>query len=81
MSKIDRRTLLRGLVCGATVAAVGVAAMPRLAASAPIGAAKAGAAAPESLAKDAQVVIVNPRRRRRRYRCRWYRGRRVCGWW
>ena len=28
----------------------------------------------------AQVVIVNPRPRRRRWVCWWNRGRRVCGW-
>jgi hypothetical protein len=86
MTSIDRRTLLRGILRGALVAAADSAVMPCLAQSMPLAAdktsaAKTSAMMTERLVEKARVVIVNPRRRRRRrWVCWWRRGRRVCGW-
>jgi hypothetical protein len=83
MKEIDRRAVLTGMICGAAVATVGLAAIPRAAQSMPLGATKAGAVKPEDLVEEARVTIhVHPRRRHRgrHWRCWWYRGRRVCGW-
>lgn len=49
MKEIDRRAMLTGMICGAAVATVGLAAIPRAAQSMPLGAFKAGAAKPEDL--------------------------------
>jgi hypothetical protein len=49
-----------------------------------LGAVKTGAVKPQPLVEDARVTVnVHPRRhhRKRRWRCRWRRGRKVCGWW
>jgi hypothetical protein len=83
MKEIDRRAILTGMICGAAVATVGLAAIPRAAQSMPLGAIKAGAVKPEDLVEEAGVTIhVHPRRRHRgrHWRCWWHRGRRVCGW-
>lgn len=83
MKEIDRRAILTGMVCGAAVATVGLAAIPRAAQSMPLGAIKAGAVKPEDLVEEARVTIhVHPHRRHRgrHWRCWWHRGRRVCGW-
>ena len=83
MKEIDRRAILTGLICGAAVATVGLAAIPRAAQSMPLDAVKAGAVKPQDLIEEARVTVnVHPRRRHRgrRWRCWWHRGRRVCGW-
>ena len=78
MNTIDRRTLVRAILIGR--AAAGLALMPDA----------AQAATPfdehvprgqSDLIEKAQLVIVSPRRpRRRRWVCWWNGGRRVCGW-
>ncbi len=78
MNSFDRRTLVRAILFGG--AAAGLALMPDAAQAAmpfdehvPRG--------QNDLIEKAQVVVVNPRRpRRRRWVCWWNRGRRVCGW-
>ena len=76
MKTIDRRKLLGAIVCGA---AAGIALAPAELEAMPIDA-RVGDGSPDPIEK-AQVVVVNPRRRRRRvWRCWWRRGRRVCGW-
>jgi len=76
MKTIDRRKLLGAIVCGA---AAGIALAPAALEAMPI-----DSRVRDSLPNDvekAQVVVVNPRRpRRRRWVCWWHRGRRVCGW-
>ena len=82
MKEIDRRIMLTQILCGAAVAAVGLAAMPKAAKAMPSDAIKDGVGKPAGLVEDARVVVhVHPRRHRhRRWRCWWHRGRRVCGW-
>jgi hypothetical protein len=93
---IDRRTMLRGFLTGAIVAAagattVGVTLMPEAAEAMPL--ANLRPLTPDDLVQKAQVIVVRPRRyrygwsqprwyrrRRRRWVCWWRRGRRVCGW-
>jgi hypothetical protein len=87
MAGIDRRTLLRNILPGAVVTAVGVTAIatvglslvpPNAAQALPVD--KLNALKTTDLVEKAQVVVVGPRRRRRRWTCWWYRGRRRCGW-
>jgi len=83
MEVIDRRRVLTGIICGAAVATVGVAVMPRAAKSMPLGSITAGAVKPQDLVEEARVTVhVHPRGRHRgrHWRCWWHRGRRVCGW-
>jgi hypothetical protein len=84
MAAIDRRTLLRtllpGAVAAAGVATIGFSMMPSPAEAIPLTIDKINALKDKKVAEDAQVVIVGPRRRRRRWVCWWRRGRRVCGW-
>ena len=81
MKEIDRRSVLTGILCGAAVATVGLAIMPKTAKSLPLADMKAGDAKPQDLVEEARVAVhVHPRRRHRRWRCWWHRGRRVCGW-
>jgi hypothetical protein len=83
MEVIDRRRVHTGIICGAAVATVGLAVMPRAAKSMPLGSITAGAVKPQALVEEARVTVhVHPRRRHRgrRWRCWWHRGRRVCGW-
>jgi hypothetical protein len=78
MSTIDRRALVRAILFGGAAASLALAP----------GIAQAAMPFDEpvphgqyDLIEKAQVVIVNPRRPRRRvWRCWWNRGRRVCGW-
>lgn len=84
MKQIDRRSVLTGLLCGAAVASLGASVLPKVARSTPLAtAAKEGLLKPDPLVEQARVrVYVGPRRHhRRRWRCRWHRGRRVCGWY
>jgi hypothetical protein len=78
MAEIDRRSVLRGILSGAAVVTVGFAIMPDEAEAVPLAMDKTGAAEID-LVENAQVVVVRPRRRRRRV-CWWRRGRRVCAW-
>ncbi|HKN31089.1 MAG TPA: hypothetical protein VJY34_25730 [Roseiarcus sp.] len=76
MKTIDRRKLLGAIVCAA---AAGIALAPGALEAMPIDA-RVRHGLPDPIEK-AQVVVVNPRRPRRRRRvCWWRRGRRVCGW-
>jgi hypothetical protein len=83
MSVIDRRSLMRSLVGGAAVAALGVTAVGVLASvplqAAPLPADKLLPAKAGDLIQQAQVVY-RGRRRRRRWVCWWRGRRRVCGW-
>ena len=75
MKTIDRRKLLGAIVCAA---AAGIALAPAALEAMPIDS-RVRDGLPD--AEKAQVVVVNPRRqRRRRWVCWWRRGRRVCGW-
>jgi hypothetical protein len=89
MTAIDRRTLLRDILPGAlvtaagltAVAAAGLSVVPSGPAEAmPLTVDKIKALRTVEVAEKAQVVVVGPRRRRRRWVCWWRRGRRVCGW-
>jgi hypothetical protein len=77
MKEIDRRRFARGILFGA--AAAGLALTPSAASAMPLDDYPPGAL--DDWVEKAQVVVVGPRRRRRRvWRCWWRRGRRVCGW-
>lgn len=88
MSEIDRRTLIRSIIPGAVITAVGVTALASAglsltsttAEALPV--AKLNAAGPTNLVEEAQYIVVRGRRRRRRRwyrrRCYWRRGRRYC---
>jgi hypothetical protein len=83
MREIDRRSVLRGILCGAAAATtIGVSIMPEAAKSMPLAAAKDGVAEPEDLVEEARVTVHvhGGRRHRHRWRCWKHRGRRVCGW-
>ena len=77
MSTIDRRALVRAILVGG--AAAGLALTPG-ASLAAIPFDELVPCGQNDLIEKAQVVVVNPRRRRRVWRCWWHRGRRVCGW-
>jgi hypothetical protein len=82
MNTIDRRSVLTGILCGVAAATAGLTVVSNSAKSLPLGAVK-DVAKPERLAEEAGVTVhVHPRRhhRNRRWRCRWHRGRKVCGW-
>jgi hypothetical protein len=76
MTTIDRRRLIGAILCGVSA---GLVLTPGTLGAMPI-----DARVPQDLdgfIERAQVVVVNPRRRRhRRWVCWWRRGRRVCGW-
>lgn len=79
---MNRRTMLTDILPGAAVAIAGVTTVgwvlaPKAADAVPLGIAKTDGAKADELVQRAQVVVVHPRRRRR---CWWHRGRRVCGW-
>ena len=78
MKAIDRRLLVRGLLFGA--AAAGLALAPGEGTAMPLDDRLPGAL--DDWVEKAQVVVVNPGRRRGRrvWRCWWRRGRRICGW-
>jgi hypothetical protein len=92
MTETDRRSILRGILSGAAVlgsaaaaVTVGSQIMSDEAEALPLAMDKAGAVEIDDLVKNAQEVVVRPRRRRRRV-CYWRRGypwgrgRRVCVW-
>jgi hypothetical protein len=91
MTAIDRRTLLRTILPGALatvgIATIGLTLAPKAAEAVPLAADKLGAAKTLDPVEKAQVVVVDPRGRRRRHWhrrrrrvCWWRRGRRVCVW-
>ena len=86
MDKLNRRAMVRGILCGAAVVGVGFALRPGAPEAMPIDAGLAKAA--EGSIEDVQWGPP-PRhwhgnnwrgRRGRRWVCWWHRGRRVCGW-
>jgi hypothetical protein len=81
MTVIDRRNFL-ALVMGGGALAVSALAPMSMAAKAAVSAQSLMPPESDPVAENAQVVVVGPRRRRgrRRWRCWWRRGRRVCGW-
>jgi hypothetical protein len=80
MNEMDRRTVVRGILSGAAVVALGLTVMPKAVEAVPLAMNKNAFGPPsggtDSLIEKAQVVV----RRRRRWVCWWRRGRRVCGW-
>jgi hypothetical protein len=86
MDQLNRRAMMRGILCGAAVVGVGLALPLGAAEAMPIDASLANA--PDRLIEDVQWGPP-PRhwhgnnwrsRRGRRWVCWWHRGRRVCGW-
>jgi len=78
MPELNRRSILGAMLGGIAVAGGTSLLVAPTTYAAPL----TGVAAPPSApgpVKKAQVVVVGPRRRRR-WRCWWRRGRRVCGW-
>ena len=78
MPELDRRSILGAMLGGIAVAGLGSPLVATTTQAAPhpgVAATRSGAGS----VKKAQVVVVGPRRRRR-WRCWWRRGRRVCGW-
>ena len=74
MELIDRRGLVRGILCGATVAAAGLALRPSAATAMPLDDRIPGAL--HNWIEKAQAVVVRPglphrRPRRRVWRCWW----------
>lgn len=81
MEKVDRRCAIRTILTGAAIGTLAFALLPNAAEAVPLALEKDLAEKAGSLVEEAQVVVVNPRRRRgRRWVCWWNRGRRVCGW-
>lgn len=85
MDVMSRRAMLTNVLPGAVVAIAGVgtigwAVTPDVADAMPLAIAKGVHPKVDDLAVKAQVVVVHPRRRRRRWVCWWHRGRRHCGW-
>jgi hypothetical protein len=81
METINRRAMMRGLLCIAAAGA-GAALSSSSADAMPIDTGLANA--PDGLIEQAQWGRPPPRHwhgpRRRRWVCWWHRGRRVCGW-
>lgn len=86
MAVMSCRAMLTNVLPGAVVAVAGVgtigwALAPKAANAMPLAVAKGNHIKVDDQVVKAQVVIVNPRRRRRqRWVCWWHRGRRRCGW-
>ena len=95
MDTIDRRSALRGILCVAAAASLGVTLLPDTAEAMPLALEKDLGGKVDELKHEAQADVSRrpPRRpvarpprhrrrhhRRRRWDCVWHRGRRVCGW-
>ena len=92
MDAIDRRDVLRALLCGAVAASLGASLLPGSAGAMPLAMQKDPGKKAGSFTHEAQAVATRPpprpirhprrrhHRRRRRWVCRWHRGRRHCGW-
>lgn len=82
MQVMDRRRVLRDVLCGAAAATVGIALMAETGEAMPLAIEKNLAGPADDLVEQAQWRRPGPPwRRRRRWVCwrnRW--GRRVCGW-
>jgi hypothetical protein len=84
MGQLNRRSMMRGILCGAAVVGIGLALPSGEAEAMPVDASLADA--PDGLIEDVQWHGNNwhgnnwNRRRGRRWVCWWHRGRRVCGW-
>jgi hypothetical protein len=52
MQEIDRREMLRAILCGGAITAVGLTVLPKAASSLPLGNIAAGVAKPEDLVED-----------------------------
>jgi hypothetical protein len=79
METIDRRAAIQAILRTATIGTVALALMPSAVEAVPLALEKRLAERADSYLEEAQLVVVNPRRRRR-WTCWWRRGRRVCGW-
>jgi hypothetical protein len=92
MDAIDRRSALRGILCVAAAASLGVTLLPDTAEAIPLALEKEFGRKADELKHEAQAgrrprrPVARPPRHRRRHRrgrrwvCWWQRGRRVCGW-
>ena len=83
MTEHTRRAFIGRLAQGAAAAAAAgtlIGPLFEVAEAMPIAPYRNGAIKPPDPITQAQVVVVGPRRRRRRWVCWWHRGRRVCGW-
>jgi hypothetical protein len=96
MDAIDRRSALRGILCVAAAASLGVTLLPDTAEAVPLALEKDLGGKVDELKHKAQAEVSRrppPRpvarpphhhrrrhRRGRRWDCVWHRGRRVCGW-
>jgi hypothetical protein len=78
MTERDRRSFLAAMLGGLAVASAGTLLVATPTQALPLPRAK-GSGQDARHVERAQVVV-GPRRRRRRWRCWWSRGRRVCGW-
>jgi hypothetical protein len=86
MDELNRRSMMRGILCGAAVVGAGLALPPGAAEAMPIDASLANTL--EGLIEDVQWGPPSRHwhgnnwrgRRGRRWVCWWHRGRRVCGW-
>jgi predicted metallo-beta-lactamase superfamily hydrolase len=80
MEAIDRRDAVRTILRGVALGTVAFALIPNAAEAVPLALEKSLAEKVDRLIEEAQVIVVNPRRRRRHWTCWWRGGRRVCGW-
>lgn len=80
MKALDRRSLLTVILGAAAVATLGSGLDPKQVEAAPFPVGGGHPKTTDGLVEKAHVVIVGPRRRRRRWVCWRHRGRRVCGW-
>ena len=91
MDAIDRRDVLRTLLCGAVAAGLGASLLSGPAEAMPLAMQKDLGKKADDFTHEAQAVATRPsprpirhprrhHRRRRRWVCWWHRGRRRCGW-
>ena len=89
MDAIDRRSALRGILCVAVAAGFSASSLPNTVEAMPLALEKGLGNEADDLKVKVQAVASRPprrpvprprHRRRRRWVCRWHRGRRVCGW-
>jgi hypothetical protein len=86
MDAIDRRSMLRGILCAAVATGCSATLLPASTKAMPIAPQKDVSTQTSDLTHKAQAVVVGPprrplpmrHRRPRRRRCFWRRGRRIC---
>ena len=79
MPELDRRSILGAMLGGIAIAGSSSLSDATTTRAAPLP--RDTATTPEASPVEKAQVVVGPRwRRRRRWRCWWRRGRRVCGW-